>query len=486
MASDAEIVVGARNEASAIFQEIGDQLRALAMPAEQGAARADAAIGSLVAGIARSAAAMTGVFGAVGLGLAGIATASAVKAINDQSEAMDSLNRRLDNYVGASRVSEQAAKAFSDEMRRNLGISEAQTLSLMEQAAAAGVSQSKLDDAALAAVGLSKALGIDMDAALKKVIEGDEELVSMLGSINSGLAEQGEEVKGLAGLWNLVEIQTKKTIEFISAATQPLQASFAQLGQFIHDSVLTGVVGAVTAVELFRDKTEMVLAFAGTAFELWAIQIEEVVKHAFNVAMPAYVVWFTDNLVNLFADAFNLLTAYFRNLQMAWAQAFAALWEYIRTGGKNGIADLTNDLLAAAGTLTDGFQSQTEAIPEVMKRAISGREQELKDQLANLGGSLSNSFNDRFKKNMEGLKVQTPQFGQLPDLGIAEKDEKKKGSQQQQSLNAVEGRLLSRGRADDPAMKQLMVAEEQKKLLQEIRNELKNDGGVKLEVAGAL
>lgn len=484
MESDAEIVVGARNEASAIFQEIGDQLRALAMPAEQGAARADAAIGSLVAGIARSAAAMTGIFGAIGLGIGGIATASAVKAINDQSEAMDSLNRRLDNYVGANRLSEDAARSFADEVRRNLGVSEAQTLSLMEQAAAAGVHQSKMDDAALAAIGLSRALGIDMDSALKKVLEGDEKLVSMLSSVNRGLTEQGEQVKGIAGLWNLVELQTKKTIEFIAASTQPLQESFSQLGQFIQDSVVAGVVGAVTAVELFRDKTGVVLAFAGTAFELWAIQIEEITKHAFTVAMPAYVVWFTDNMVNLFVDGFNLLSAYFRNLTMAWAQAFAALWEYIRTGGKSGLADLQNDLLLAAGTLLDGFESQASALPDVMRRSIGAREAELKDQLGTLGNALGQSFNERFQKNMEGVKLTTPQFNQIPDFSTP--DEKDKAASKQGDLRATESRLLTRGPAEKGIDKIASATEASKNLLQQIRDKLSESpaANVALEVIG--
>lgn len=505
MASDAEIVVGARNEAKAVFDEIGSQLRGLAIPAQDGAARADAAIGAMLANlasapaslsgafvalggaitkVASAAAGLTGVLGVIGLGVAGVATVSAISSINDEADALDSLNRRLDAYVGAGRVSAETAKAFAAELKRSLGVSEEDTIQLMEKASVLGVTQDKLDEAATAAIGLSRALGIDMSSALTKVVNGDQDLVDMLGSINSGLAEQGEEVKGLAGLWNLVEVQTKKTIEFISAATQPLQQMFVSIGDYIRSSVITGIIGAVTAVEVFRDRTADSLQFIGVAWDLVTLQLSEAAKHAFTVQLPAYTIWFIDNTFNLFQDGFNAILTIFQNFNVAASKAIVLLWDFIASGGAGGLERLTQDMLSVADTLLVGFEAKAESLPEVMKRKVTEEEASLKDKMAALGSSLGTTFNDRFAKNLAAIEVVTPQLDakalELKNASQAESG--KKGSDSSLSVN--ESRLITRGRGEDIAKQQLAAQNAANARLDEIARNTAN-GGTFLKTVGA-
>jgi hypothetical protein len=569
--ADAELVFGARNDAQAVIDEIGKSLRGLAVPAQEGSLKADAAISSLIAGLVRGGIALTGVFGAAAISIGAIATGSAVKAIKDESEALDSLNRRLSNFTDAganssdsakqlatsiqqstlisdqateaatrlanetlrsadvaSRASNSAtesaknfaretigssdatmknaaahaaragaatagsaairnaaaisasasavesaaianasksysqyseaaksaiatAKEFAASTKQSLGVSEKDTINLMEQASSLGVSRDKLDEAAIAAIGLSKSLGIDLDAALKKVVESDDELVSIVDSVNAGLEEQSKSVEGLAGMWNFLERQVKMTIEFIDTATQPLQDIFIEIGTYIKESVVSGVVGAVTAVEVFREKTFESLQYAFVAWEYHSLQIEGVAAHTFTVALPAYVVWFTDNFTNLFVDGFNSIVVASMNFTEAIGQAFVALWDFIASGGAGGIEKFTNDMLLATDTLLNGFEATAEQIPKIMGRKISDQENALKSQMDLLGKGLGDSFNEKFKANMESLNIPTPQLNAADLAGLKSPDDKdaKGGGKLSQELRANEGRLLTRGKSDN-------------------------------------
>lgn len=472
--ADAELVVGARNDAQAVLDEIGESLRGLAVPAQEGSLKADAAISGLVRSLVAGGVAITGVFGAAAIAIGGIAANSAINSIKSETEALDKLNRQLDNYVGAGRLSAEAAKQFAAEMKASLGVSEKDTLSLLEQASSLGVAQEKLDEAALAAIGLSKSLGIDLDSALKKVIEGDDDLVSMIDSVNNGLAEQGKSIEGLAGLWNFLESQTKLTFEFILKATAPIQEMFAGLGKWIKDSILSGIVGAVTAVEVFRDSTAQSLAFAFAAWQYHALQIEEVAKHTFSVALPAYVVWFTDNFTNFMIDGFNAIVVAAMNFTQAIGEAFVALWDFIASGGAGGLEKFTNDLLLATGTLLNGFEATAEQMPKILGRKISEEEQALKAQMNSLGEGLSASFNDKFKRNLDSLKFEVPKLnaGDIQDLQKPKEIEA--GKAKNQELRATESRLLTRGRADSVMDKVAQATKDSADRLKSIDENLKN------------
>ena len=277
--NDVELVIGARNEAKAVFDELGAQLRALSVPATEGAMKADAAITGLAMAatraLASATAAIVGTAGAVVGGIAALGAAEAALSIYEEAKAVDALNRQLDNYVGINRIATSVHQSFAESIRQSLNVSEEDTLELMKKANVLGVTQDKLDDASLAAIGLSRALGIDMGSALKKVIDGDENLVSMLDSVNSGLKEQATEADGLTGAWLMLQIETKKALEAALSATAPLQEALKSLGSMIKDATLTGIVGATTAVELFGEEFEAVMKLSATTFEYAMLRIQE-------------------------------------------------------------------------------------------------------------------------------------------------------------------------------------------------------------------
>lgn len=486
MASDLELVIGARNDAADVLAEIGEQLQALSIPAREVIFETDKALQAMLAGLTRAAVATSGVLGAVGLGVAAIATAEAIKSVVDESNALESLNRHLDNYAGHLRVSTDEHEAFAASIRRSLGISEAQTLGLLEQASVLGVSQDRLQDAATAAIGLSTALGIDLSDALKKVVDGDENLVSMVDSVNNGLQEQSQSLSGLAGVWNLVATTASQSLKLIIDATQPIQDAFAALGVYIKDAFVTGIVSAVSVVQVFQENTSQSLEAMSTLWQLFYIGIIEESKHAFTVAMPAYVMWFTTNFTNFFTDAISFIGTALSNFAAATSELFKRLWEFIASGGRGGLEALAWDIGASIDVLIQGFEAKTSGLPDIIDREITGKEASLLGKMATLGNSLGKTFSERFQENLKAMQIDTPSVTQSQLDGLKSTSEQAKQNAAAKTLQAEQGRLLTRGRTEDIQAKQLKQQEMMASHLRQIdaNTRMSKQPPLKLEVVG--
>jgi hypothetical protein len=472
--SDAELVVGARNDAKAVLDEIGDQLAALAIPAQEGSLKVDAAISGLLAKLAAGAVAVTGAFGAAAIAVGSIAAGSAIKAISDESEALDALNRELDNYVGKGRIAEETAKAFAAANRVSLGISEAQTISLMTSASALGVTQDKLDEAALAAIGLSKALGVSVDAALKKVIEGDQRLVSITDSVNAGLREQANSLDGLPGLWNLVEVSAKNSIELIMSSTKPMQEAFVAIGRSITEGLTKALIGTISALQVYRENTTLSNEYVMARWALTFEQLDATSKFFLSEQLPAYWEWFTNNVTALLADGARAAVAIVTN-------EFTLISEIISTQiaywtGQISEFEAGARLSEAFAAPFDGIEFQAEKMPEIIGQRMTDRERALTDKLAAMGKRLGKEFSEAFDENLKKFSIESPQLKESDLQGLKQNkpsDAAGRGSRQQ-DLQAVESRLLTRGRADNAMDKVAKATQESANRLRSIDENLKN------------
>lgn len=487
--NDVELVVGARNDAKAVLDEIGSQLRDLAVPAQQGADKANSAILGLTQSIARMAASSAGIAGTIGAAIAGIVTVQSFKAISEETKALGELNRELDHHVDKRTLTNDAVKSFANEVKRTLGVDEAETIALMTKASTLGVVEDQLDDAAIAAIGLAKALGTDTDTALRKLVSGDERLVDALATVNAGLIEQQGDISGLAGFWNLLQVESKAAIESLSAYFALTIAYIQDVGTSIKNYVLNAFIGAVTTSQIFRERFAESLEYVGTVTQLIMLQITESLKHTFTVAGPAYFTWFTDNFVNLMRDGFMAVLAIQQNFNQALGQSIVAVWDFIASGGEGGIAKLKADMLASVDVLLTGFEAKAASIPEVISRQITDKEKELLLQMGKLGGDLGKEFNDRFAKNKlaadQFLKPIVPQLG---DVGLKQQNAAaNKIAKLAESSATTEGRLLKIGTAGDPTKRLVDATENQNKILEDIRKQnadaLRNKQGIVLQVA---
>lgn len=447
MTSDVELVIGAKNDAKAVLDELSNQFRTLASPINEANAAIQTGLGKFVAGLIGAAATAGGILSTIGVGVAGIATVSTIKAIRDEQDALQALTTQISNYAGATGFSIEEAKAFASALRVSLGVSEKQTLELMTKASVLGVTNEYLDDAALAAIGLAKSLDIDVSAAIAKVVNGDSDLLNMTDSINKGLIAQKQQVTQLASAWNMVTQQTKALTEVMLKALQPIRDELTKLGSSIGSWIITKLIEATTMIQVFQSHTAESMEYASKSVQLFAMQFSSSLEHAFTVAAPAYFLWFTDNFVKLMQDGFNAVLAINRNFNEALGKGLIAVWDFIASGGTSGIDKLKADMLEAIGTLANDFEATAEPLPVIIGRQISKEEQALKNQLGELGSELGQVFQDKFAANKkfmdEILSVQAPQFEKFSQLKA-----KAPNSSAASVLQATESRLLTRGKVD--------------------------------------
>ena len=211
--------------------------------------------GGLVKAMAPLAAAAAGV---KLLGAAFNKIGESVDAFNVQAAAVDKLNASLRRAGYDAKTAAAAQLEFASALQVATGVGDETTIALQAQALALGVSKNDLNDTTQAAVGLSKALGIDLDSAMQKTIEvmkgntnafgdlipemyGVTDPMQRLAIIND-LAAQGMQTAG-------AETQTLRgTMNRLSGATGDLMERFGELLEPLLKVVNTGMAAFIEAL----------------------------------------------------------------------------------------------------------------------------------------------------------------------------------------------------------------------------------------------
>ena len=474
--NDAEIVIGARNDAQAVLDQLSQSLRSLGAPAVDASAKAQAAIGSLVSVATKAATSITGVFGAVAIGIGGGLIYGAVKDITSQAREIDKLNRQLDAYVGKNRIATEVHVDFAKSMRQSLNVSEEETLALIRKASQLGVTESRLHDAATGAIGLSKALGIDLDDALNKVIKGDERLVDVAATVNDGLREQGKELEGLSGLWQTLQANVKIVAEMVVTAMQPVTQAIADAAKWVGDTVRTSIVSVIAGLQTFQQASLQSIEFILAGFSLFLVQMTSEAQHAFTVTLPAYWSWFADNFVNIIDDAWTAVIAVQVRGTKALGQSVIDVVDFIKSGAQGGllgVGQLTAKIMDNYSAIFEDFVPKTQALPEIADRQIGDLEASLTARMQGLGKDLGSKFSENFAENMKRFAIDVPQMT-LPQLQFAQPDAaQSQAGRAARDLQAVESRLMVRGRADDKEERALKLNEQILRTLQNIDSKTK-------------
>jgi hypothetical protein len=114
------------------------------------------------------------------------------------------------------------------------------------------------------------------------------------------------------------------------------------------------------------------------------------------------------------------------------------------------------------GGLLNGFKGATEALPTILDRQLTQKEQDLADKMAKLGGSLGDKFTNKMKERMVGMGETLGD-----EFNKAALDIQLKGRPvlMTQGVQATQGRLLTRG----PGTKLQQIMENIDKTVQSIR-----------------
>lgn len=479
-----------------------DQAKPAMASVEQSLQRLEAKTDSLSASTMSLTKLTVGIAGAYALFKSAIASLSGLSGAIDDFDAAEESVRALDQAMelngGSSDTLMQQYEGLADTLEKTTNVAAETTQGLMKQAAIMGVSNDKLDDMAVAAIGLSEALGVSLDTGLEKVrlaTEGnfkafeklipsmknmktdEEKLAAVLELSARGMAMKEEASKSAAGSAEQMEHRVGNLMETIGAILSPIrqlvntgitvladslsgllapaaeyaQEVFADMGgwmDWVKEKVIAGVnmmVGAFTFFEVILTNLDSIWTIVVSQAELYMLQLSGTIMHVLTEVIPAYAAWFGENFVNMMRDAVMLAYTVVSNHVQKIVDAFMALWDFIESGG-------TSDILGQLGEIAgrsylEGFESSLTDLPTIASRTITDREQELAATIGQLGSNLGDEFARKMEERMidigenvgDGLNANIELS--MTNAGLAKRKDGTTGT----SINATESRLLTRG-----------------------------------------
>jgi hypothetical protein len=255
----------------------------------------------------------------------------------------------------------------------------------------------------------------------------------------------------------------------ISKLKEIFDKSMPAIGKAIHwarEQVVNAINTMIAGFTMF----EVILDNAGDTWELLKTtaalaltSMAENVKHTLTEVIPEYAKWFGRNFANLFKDAFNAVITIVSNAATIIGNMTKTMFDFIMSGGKGGMEGLAASIAKdMEGGLLNGFKGATEALPTILDRQLTQKEQDLADKMAKLGGSLGDKFTKKMKERMVGMGETLGD-----EFNKAALDIQLKGRPvlMTQGVQATQGRLLTRG----PGTKLQQIMENIDKTVQKIR-----------------
>jgi hypothetical protein len=395
----------------------------------QGFDRAEKRLNRFGMGVKRLA---MGVAGAFGLYLGGRAIASqmraSLEAFGEQEQAIAKLNQALQDLGAGGQLA--GMQAYAAELQKLTTVGDEAALGMMQLGASIGrLSGEQLKKATQAAIGFSKAYGMELNAAMllvAKAAQGNSEALSRYGiQLDKGLSDQekfnevlrrGAEAfrvaEAEAGTYSGRMAQLKNALgdvrEEIGARLAPLVKSFAE-SILKHKTVIVAfaeglmegfrniarvAVESFTMIEVVVGNWKAILkgaiSFLAAAFLGWF----EDIKHWFTVALPRYIEWFADNWVDVLHSAITAIGAGFKNFASNVVNIFKNLPDLI--SGNMKLADLWTPLL-------DGWQATFEALPEIADRQLTEMERKLLMNAVEAGTNIADEYGRKVQERLAAL-----------------------------------------------------------------------------------
>lgn len=243
----------------------------------------------------------------------------------------------------------------------------------------------------------------------------------------------------------------------LSPAVGGMQSIFESLAPYI-EAFKVGIVIAVTTAEVAFKNLGPIVQFALSALQLKFLGMAEDAKHTFTVVIPSYIKWFGENAYNLVRDAAVGMATVLNNFAKNLGEFGAAIYMWVSGGMQGGLDGLMNQLGQTMMVgLADGFEAQTQALPEIAARQLTQSEQALITQMNAIGTNVGNEFSATLRERMSALQAPG-----LPPVEQKKEEEKQKKATEglakvaeaqasiAQQLTASESRLLTRGPSEGP------------------------------------
>lgn len=527
-----EIVISAQDQASKILNKVGDSTKILAKDVSESTKR----IESSTSGINISFKSLLGPVAAITAGFAafkgltslGSFLSDSVSGFDAATEATRKLSTAIDLSGGNARESIDGHVALADAIERQLNVDADVVQGLMAQASALGVADEKLDAVTKTAIGLSETMGIGLDEALQKarlategnfkafeklnpaiteLSTGEEKLAAVVALAEKGLIQKTEAAGSAAQADERAGFALGKLQDNIGALLSPLQAlvydgfaivveslqgafgpAIEEAGAFFEsfrERVVAGaqflaesIIAAVTWIEVGWNNLPVIFEMVQNSVLLSLETLRADIEHVLVTVIPGYATWFANNFVNIIVDAGTAYITAWMNIATNVGDIVRTLYDVIV--GNIDISTALNQIGETAGrSLLDGFESQTQALPEIASRAMTDTEKILNKSLETSATSLLDQFNAKFddrlgkiETEMTSKPLSTKIELDVDTTALNRQIKTDKVKRDDAILQVSESRLLTRGSGDDPAKQTEQNTANTYKELQEMRKEM--------------
>ncbi|MGA1979456.1 MAG: hypothetical protein ABSG99_02670 [Sedimentisphaerales bacterium] len=400
-----DIVIKARDEASATFGRVG---------------QAAGGLGSMIKRAAMAAGLYFGAREIIGF------VKSNIAAYQEHEMAIEHLTESLAYLRITDKNVISGLREFAAEIQRTTTISDEMAMEVMSMGVSIGkFSSDTLKAATIAAIGYSKKFKIDLEQAMKLVAKSAE-------GITLGLQRQGiafDNTKSKAEIFHDV---LKRGAELYNVATGEIDTqggSMMQLKNEWHDfkeelggavsGPVRGMIDGFRVAIVIIENWRLSLDIAWTAVKLGLINFWEDIKHFFGTAMPAYLTYFAENWRQIFTNIWNATTTIFANMWTNIKDFFVAVWTWL----KGGEADWKWT------GLLEGFESTLKELPVIAARELTKTELALKEQLGGLTLEMSKKIVEVFYPTAIDIG-EILKNAKLPE-GVLEKGTKAKKKSEQ-------------------------------------------------------
>lgn len=362
-----KVVVAARDDASRKFKTIG---------------KAGQGMGRMLKTAIAGAVAYMGVRQIISFAKESIA------AFARQELAVRELKQALDNLNKGYKIKDM--EDFASEIQKVTIFGDEATLEVMKLGATIGqLGGEQLKAATIAAIGLSKSLGMDLKAAMLlvgKAATGETGTFSKYGVVFDKAMTKQERyaevlklgVKGFA----IAEAAT----ETYSGRVQQLSNTWGDYKESFGKAIVSfpQLNRWLKITQVYIENFRLVVNKMHTTVALGMVKLYENFKHGFVVSLE-YLKWFGRNFFNIWVDLANGLKAVITNMAINIGRFAKAILGFIRGEGFN---------FEWQGLLT-GFESTLTELPEIAKRKASDLEKALQTELDDINLELAGKIEEK-------------------------------------------------------------------------------------------
>jgi hypothetical protein len=377
MEQAANIVIKARDEASAKFRAVGGSANQL---------------GRMLGGIAAVAAGYLSARAIVNFGV------SSVKAFSEAQAATQRLKDSL-AMVGPEAVGGlKGLEDFAAQMQRLTTEEDDALKGVMSLGASmGGLSGDQLKAATVAAIGFSRSLGVDTETAMKMVSKAAQGSTGAFGRygivLDDSMSAQEKFAEIIRRGSEGFAIAQGETQTYGGAVAQ-LKNTWGDLKESIGGAItgyLPGLTKAFKFAQVVMENWGLSSRIVWEYIKLGAISAWEDFKHLFAVQIPELFQWFLRNWKDVFITLWNFTSSVFVNMAKNIAEFFKATWSWLKGEG----FDFTWT------SLLDGFESTLKELPVIAKRELTDTEKTIAAEINKLQG--------QFQEKLD-LKLNPPEF----------------------------------------------------------------------------